>query len=178
MSSKRRNYSGEGAQGGQAKRPGASSSSMQFINFAKADSTLAGEQTNPRDNLYMREQTQGHRASAPSIDLERLVSRREVDKANQLIARLQRAVQERQADPRARGKSLTDTMSHSVQVCKTNPQYSYVEMGKVNTAELPSRLLRPGTSEGYFCELRVQLPLPGLWPGRGSAWPPPSWPSS
>ena len=43
------------------------------------------------------------------------------------------------------------------QVCKTNPQYQYVEMARVNTADLPSRLLRPGTTEGYFCELRVQV---------------------
>ena len=55
-------------------------------------------------------------------------------------------------------------------MCKTNPQYSYVEMGKVNTAELPSRLLRPGTSEGYFCELRVQVAEPNRLHNRSSVF--------
>ena len=91
-----------------------------------------------------------------------------------------RAIYARQNDPRNMGKSLTDCLSGSVQVtnsfvfflhhiqasstvhfmcqaCRANPTYQYVEMGRVNLNEMPARLARSSFTDGYFCELRVQV---------------------
>ena len=90
-----------------------------------------------------------------------------------------RAIFARKNDPRNMGKSLTDCLSGAVQVtsvlpsfftsptsftvhlmyqaCRANPTYQYVEMGRVNLNEMPPRLARSSFTDGYFCELRVQV---------------------
>jgi hypothetical protein len=127
---------------------------MQFISFTKSEVKLDGERADTKDNSYQKFQ---QRATAPDIDVNRLVSKGVLAKANSFIQQLQRAIFARQNDPRNMGKSITDCLSGSVQACRANPTYQYVEMSRVNLNEMPPRLARSSFTDGYFCELRVQV---------------------
>ena len=157
--------------------------------WISSDCKLIPRNTHEQLNMYELLQP---RVTAPDIDVNRLVNRGDLAKANTFTQQLQRsmsskniwffgelctlnldgrAIFARQNDPRNMGKSLTDCLSGSVQVkmvwlssvdwmwqaCRANPSYQYVEMGRVNLSEMPPRLARSSFTDGYFCELRVQV---------------------
>jgi len=143
-------------QGSSAKKP-FSGSSMKFISFTQSSTRNDGTRSEGQ-NPY--QETQETKYKAPDIDVMRMVNPRELNEKKRWMEHLHMTVKERMNSDRGSGKSLTDNLSHCIQKLKTNPQYTYVELARLNVDDIPRDVKRSYhtlPSEGYVCECRVQV---------------------
>lgn len=81
-----------------------------------------------------------------------------IDEKQRLIARVSSAVAITLRDPAFMsgpdGPNYNFILSRSIQACKTNPEYIYVNLRDIPPADLPKNRKVP--TEGYACELRFQ----------------------
>lgn len=94
----------------------------------------------------------------PDVSSPYPVSRTTLDEKQRLISNVASAI--RAALQESPYKSIKDEqnfnfiLSRSIQACKTNPEYIYVNLKEIPLADLPKNKKVP--SDGYACELRCQ----------------------
>eukprot|EP00092_Neocalanus_flemingeri_P082298 GFUD01103002.1.p1 GENE.GFUD01103002.1~~GFUD01103002.1.p1 ORF type:complete len:185 (-),score=47.42 GFUD01103002.1:7-561(-) len=134
-----------------------SSTSMKFISFTQSSTRNDGTRSEGQ-NPYKTIKEEKYKA--PDIDVMGMINPRELQEKRRWIEKLHMTVKNRMNSDRGRGKSMTDNLSHCIQTMKTNPQYIYVELARVNIDDIPRDVKRSFNtlpSEGYVCECRVQV---------------------
>merc|ERR1719450_273510 len=84
----------------------------------------------------------------------------QLQEARRFMDGLHIAISRRMNSQEGRSKNMTDNLSHSVQVMKTNPTYWYARITQANIDEVPYELknsLKKIPNEGIICECRVKV---------------------
>lgn len=100
----------------------------------------------------------GSSSSQPTSGNLAPITQSTLDEKQRLIARVTSALMATFKDPSCmNGPDTTNynfILSRSIQACKTNPEYIYVNLKDIPPADLPRNRKVP--SDGYACELRCQ----------------------
>lgn len=91
----------------------------------------------------------------PTPSLPKAISQATVEEKQRLIVRVGNAVAVTLRDPAfvggPDGPNYNFILSRSIQACKTNPEYIYVNLKNIPLSDLPNKKV---PAEGYACELR------------------------
>ncbi|CAL9707175.1 unnamed protein product [Knipowitschia caucasica] len=86
------------------------------------------------------------------------VSQCTLDEKQRVIVNVASAIKVALGDPACKNANNEPNynfiLSRSIQACKTNPEYTYINLKQIPTADLPKDKKMP--SDGYACELRCQ----------------------
>ena len=136
------------------------SSDLKFISFTQSVTRNDGSRSQSSSNLYQERSREVARMAAPDIDVMSMVSTRQVQDARRWMEKLHVIVKQRMNSEQGSAKSMTDNLSHCIQMMKTNPQYNYVELNRVNVDDIPTNVKKGFNTfptEGFVCECRVQV---------------------
>ena len=106
-------------QGGVSKKP-FSSSDLKFISFTQSATRNDGSRSQGSSNPYQAVEEERkkvfERSKAPDIDVMSMVSPRQMQDARRWMEKLHIIVKQRMNSEQGRAKSMTDNLSHCIQV--------------------------------------------------------------